>query len=263
MLKTPKKSLGQNFLIDNNISELLVNLGEINCNSNVLEIGPGTGNLTRKIIKKRPKKLILVEKDKFLAEQLNKEIQGNFKLISDDILKIDEEEIFEKNLIIFGNLPYNISTQILTKFIKNQKINLTCKKYIFMFQKEVADRILAKTNDKEYGRLSIISNWRMNITKIKEINPTSFFPVPKVKSTILIFEPKKKFFKILYPKNLEFITQTFFSYRRKMIKKPLQKLFGNIEKISKKLNIDINNRPQNLTPEMYFKICKEYENLFC
>ena len=261
MLKPPKKSLGQNFLIDNNISELLVNLGEIDCNSNVLEIGPGTGNLTNKIIKKKPKKLILVEKDKFLSEQLSKNIQGNFKIINDDILNIDEEKIFEKNLTIFGNLPFNISTQILARFIKNHKINLSCKKYIFMFQKEVADRILAQTNEKEYGRLSIISNWRMNITKIKEINPKSFFPSPKVKSTILVFKPKKKFFKISKPENLEFITQTFFSYRRKMIKKPLKSIFGNIEKISKKLNININDRPQNLAPEMYFRICKEYEDL--
>ena len=100
-------------------------------------------------------------------------------------------------MIIFGNLPYNISTQILAKWIKHKNLNSICKKFILMFQKEVADRILASTNQKNYGRLSILSSWRLNIKKIKEISPQSFFPSPKVKSTILliIYKLDKKWYK--------------------------------------------------------------------
>ncbi len=101
----------------------------------------------------------------------------------------------------------------------------------------------------------------MNIKKIKEISPNSFYPSPKVRSTILLFEPKKSFFDLKNPKNLEYITGIFFNQKRKMVKKPLRKIFGNIKEISEKLKININERPQKLSPNMYFKICKEYENL--
>ena len=131
-----------------------------------------------------------------------------------------------------------------------------------MFQKEVADRILAKTGEKQYGRLSILCSWKMNIRKIKEVSPHSFYPSPKVKSTILLFEPKKNFFQIKNPQNLEFVTSTFFGQKRKMIKKPLKTIFNNIDKISNKLKINTNERPQNLSPYLYFQICKEYEDLF-
>ena len=256
----PKKSLGQNFLIDNNIIELITNLGEISDKDIVLEVGPGTGNLTNNILRKNPKKLIVVEKDKNLATLLLKKFEKKINLINEDILNIYEEKLTSKPMIIFGNLPYNISTQILVKWIKLKNLNNICKKFILMFQKEVADRIIADSNDKKYGRLSILSSWRLNIKKIKDINPNSFFPSPKVKSTILLFEPKKEFFKFNDPKNLEYITNIFFNQRRKMIKKPINKLFRDTSVISKKFDLDLKKRPQNLSPEIYFQICKEYEN---
>ena len=135
-----------------------------------------------------------------------------------------------------------------------------CKRFILMFQKEVADRILAKCNSKNYGRLSIISSWKMNIIKITDINPGNFSPPPKVKSSLLLFEPKNNHFKINNPKNLEHITNIFFSQRRKMIKKPLKILFENYEKVSKDLSLDLNLRPQNLSNVTYYKICSYYEN---
>ena len=128
-----------------------------------------------------------------------------------------------------------------------------------MFQKEVADRIIAKTNTKNYGRLSILSNWRMKIDKIFDIEPESFNPAPKVRSTLLVLVPKNKFYNFKDPKNLEHVTNIFFSQRRKMIKKPLKILFKNYEEISKKLNLDLNLRPQNLDHITYYKICELYE----
>jgi len=258
----PKRSLGQNFLIDKNIINLIVDIEKIKKNDVIIEVGPGTGNLTKEILSKKPKKLILIEKDKNLSKELLYKFKDNVSLINEDILKVNEEKLSKEQVIIFGNLPYNISTQILAKWIKLKNLNLICKKLILMFQKEVADRIIADVGFKNYGRLSILSSWRMNIRKIKDVSPASFFPSPKVKSTILLMEPKKKFFKIKEPKNLEFITKVFFNQRRKMIKKPLNLIFNNAYNIANKLNLNLNDRPQNLSPSIYFKICEEYENLF-
>ena len=166
MENRPKKNLGQNFLIDKNIINLIVDLGKINQNDNVLEVGPGTGNLTEAILLKKPKKLIVIEKDKSLALVLEKKFKNKITIINDDILKINENDIAIKPMTIYGNLPYNISTQILSKWIKNSNFNNIAKNLILMFQKEVADRITANTNEKNYGRLSILSCWKMKIKKL-------------------------------------------------------------------------------------------------
>ena len=161
----PKKSLGQNFLTDKNIIQSIINVGNITKESVVLEVGPGTGNLTEFILKKKPKKIFVVEKDKNLVNLLNKKFKEKINIINEDILKFKLNSISNENLIIYGNLPYNISTEILIKWIAEQEKFLSCEKLILMFQKEVADRILAKTNSKNYGRLSIISNWKLDIKK--------------------------------------------------------------------------------------------------
>ena len=255
-----KKSLGQNFLIDKKILKLIVNLVSIEGKS-ILEIGPGTGNLTSLILKEKPKEFCVIEKDNDLAEKLSNHYNNKIKIINEDILRINENLLFSEKITVFGNLPYNISTQILAKWIKISKLEQFCKKFILMFQKEVADRIIADTNTKDYGRLSILSNWKMEIEKIIDIEPNSFKPSPKVKSTLLTMVPKKNFYKIKNVKNLEHITNVFFSQRRKMIKKPLKFLFGNHEKITNKLSLNLNLRPQNLDSVTYYKICEIYENL--
>ena len=258
MLVRAKKSLGQNFLIDENILKEIVNLGNIESKSQVIEIGPGTGNLTKEILKKNPKDLILIEKDRFLIDKLNSLFSDKAKIINSDFLELKNQINFN-NTIIFGNLPYNVSTQILTKLINLNKTNNNFLKLILMFQKEVADRIIAKPDTNNYGRLSIISQWKLDIEKLKDINENCFRPKPKVKSTILIFKPKNNFFKIKNSKNLEHVTNIFFSLRRKMIKKPLSILFNNYDMVSKKLNLNINDRPQKLSPLKFYEICREYE----
>jgi len=261
VLTKPKKSLGQNFLIDNNILQKIVNAVPINKSNEILEIGPGTGNLTDYLIKKNPKKIFVIEKDNNLAFLLDEKFKNKINIINDDILKISENLISKEKLIVFGNLPYNISTKILSKWITSINKNFWFSKLILMFQKEVADRIIAKINTSNYGRLSILANWKLDIKKIMNIGPNSFFPKPRVESSLLIFSPKNNFFKIKNPKNLEIITRVFFNQRRKMIKKPFNQIFKNSDQIAKKLNIDLNLRPQNLSPDTYYKIAKEYENL--
>tara|TARA_B100000767_G_C19664889_1_gene492641 strand:+ start:120 stop:908 length:789 start_codon:yes stop_codon:yes gene_type:complete len=255
-----KKSLGQNFLIDRNVLEQIVDTVEIK-NKEVLEIGPGSGNLTSHILKKSPKKLYVIEKDNDLSLMLSEKFNNEIDIINDDVLKIKEENISKEKLIVFGNLPYNISTEILSKWIVNLNKNFWFENLILMFQKEVADRIIAKHNTSNYGRLSILSNWKLNVKKILDIKPESFQPKPKIVSSLLFFTPKKNFFELNEAKNLEMITRIFFNHRRKMIKKPFNQIFRNAKDVSDKFDIDLKLRPQNLQPELYYKLTEEYENL--
>ena len=257
--KRAKKSLGQNFLVDENILKKIVEINIINSETEIIEIGPGTGNLTDYLIKKNPKKIFAIEKDKELSKNLLNKYFGKAEIINEDILKFFNYKIFNKNTIIIGNLPYNISSQILVKFILDN--NFSFKALIFMFQKEMANRILAKVNSKDYGRLSILSNWRFQIEKLFDIKPSSFSPRPKVESSLLLFRDKIQRFHFRDSKNLEKITRIFFMHRRKMIKKPYNQLFNNNTNIASKIGIDLNSRPQNLDFEKYFQLTKEYEEL--
>mgnify|MGYP001370788858 FL=1 len=257
----PKKSLGQNFLIDKSVIERICNSGSITENNNILEIGPGTGNLTEFILQRKPKKFHVIEKDERLIKNLKERFDKKLTIINHDILDYDLKLLSDKDLVIFGNLPYNISSQILANFINYSYSEFSYKKLVLMFQKEVADRILAKDNSKNYGRLSIFSSWKLNIKKIMDINPSSFYPKPKVMSSLLIFEPKINFIKFKNSKNLEHITNVFFNQRRKMIKKPLNILFKDPKKVVDELSLDINLRPQNLKKDTFYKICLIYEKL--
>jgi len=255
-----KKSLGQNFLIDREVLEKIVSITDI-ANKDVLEIGPGSGNLTTYILKQKPKKLYVVEKDDDLAILLKEKFDTEIEIINDDILKVSEDKISDQKLSVFGNLPYNISTEILSKWILNIGSNFWFESLVLMFQKEVADRIISEFNNSKYGRLSILASWKLNVKKIIDIKPQSFSPRPKIDSSLLLFTPKENFFELKDPKNLEKITRIFFSQRRKMLKKPFNQVFTNGKEVAEKFGIDLNLRPQNLKPETYFKLVKEYEDL--
>jgi len=255
-----KKSLGQNFLIDRNILKIISEVTSIK-DKIILEIGPGTGNLTSFILKKKPKKFIVIEKDNDLASNIAEIFKDQLNIINDDVLNVDENSLASEKITVFGNLPYNISTEILSRWIINLKNDFWFDRLVLMFQKEVADRIIAKFNSSYYGRLTILSNWKLNIEKICDIKPESFSPRPKIDSSLLVFSPKENFFKINDPKNLEKITRVFFNHRRKMIKKPYNQLFNGNQKVLDKLKIDLSLRPQNLNFETYYKLTNEFENL--
>ncbi|MDC0915298.1 16S rRNA (adenine(1518)-N(6)/adenine(1519)-N(6))-dimethyltransferase RsmA [Candidatus Pelagibacter sp.] len=255
-----KKSLGQNFLIDRNIIDKIAKTVSIEGNE-VLEIGPGTGNLTKEILKNNPSKMYLVEKDNFLAANLKDIIDERVKIFNEDILKFDENLLSKNKIIVFGNLPYNISTEILSTWITKLKNDYWFSDLILMFQKEVADRIIAQFNTSTYGRLSILANWRLKINKICDVSPESFSPRPKIQSSLIHFTPKKNFAEIKDPLNLEKITRIFFSHRRKMLKKPFNQIFNGNTHILNKFNIDLSLRPQNLDFDTYYKLTIEYEKL--
>ena len=220
MIFKAKKSLGQNFLVDQNILMLIANSTKIEKNDEIVEIGPGTGNLTEFLLKKNPKKMHLIEKDENLANLLKNKFSKSLNVINEDVLKFSKKNLLSNESIIFGNLPYNISSQILVKFIIN-KNKFKFKKLIFMFQKELSDRILAKVNSSNYGRFSILANWKFKIEKVIDIKPNSFLPKPKILSSLLIFNPKTPLINFKNPENLEYVTKIFFNQRRKKIKKPI------------------------------------------
>ena len=255
-----KKSLGQNFLIDFNIVKKIVNLVNIK-SKNIIEIGPGKGAITDEIIKKNPKSLLLIEKDDNLYKELDMKFSSKkkIKIFNSDILKFDLEKKIKKNSIIFGNLPYNISSQILVKILRFNKWPPNLTDMIFMFQKELAEKIIAKYQSSDYGRLSILSSYRLNIVKKFLVSPNCFFPKPKINSMIIHLRPKKeKIFKINEVTNLEKITNILFSNKRKMINKNIKKILSrkNIESID---GLKLHLRPANLKPEIYYKITELFE----
>ena len=262
-MQYPKKSLGQNFLTDLNIISKIINSAKI-YNQNILEIGPGKGALTDQILEKNPKSLTLIEKDISLFNILKLKYANikNIKIFNKDILKFDFEKKLENQTIIFGNLPYNISSQILVKIIKFKKWPPNYNKLILMFQKEMADRISGEHGSSKYGRLSILTKYRLNILKKFNVSPNCFFPKPKVVSTVICFEPKKIVYNnIKNIENLEKITNIFFSNKRKMINKSMNKIFKSKKILDLIKNIDLTCRPSELQPEKYFEITKMFEDL--
>ncbi len=257
----PKKSLGQNFLKNKEILSNIIKCGDISKEDIILEIGPGTGNLTEMIIEKNPNYFVVVEKDKHLSVLLKQKFGKKIEVVNKDILDCYNNFEFKKPIKVFGNLPYNISTKILISFIKIHNLKNKFKKFIFVFQKEVADRILSEENNKDYGRLSILTSWKMEKQKEIDINPTFFYPKPKVWSTLITLTPKLEIENINKVKHLEHITNIFFNQRRKMIKKPMKELFKDFENVAKILKIDLSLRPQNLSLNKYLEICKMYEDL--
>ena len=257
----PKKSLGQNFLIDKNIIKKIINLSNIQ-NRHVIEIGPGNGELTDEIINNKPKSITLIEKDFDLSKKLQKKYSENKNLIifNNDVLKFDLEKIIKKESMIIGNLPYNISSQILVKMIKFKKWPPDFFDLIFMFQKELGEKIIGLYQTPNYGRISILANSRLKVINNFFVSPNCFRPKPKITSMVIHFKPKSTLLSIKDILNLEEVTKIFFSNKRKMINKNIKKLFT--QKQIKSLNqLDLKSRPTELNPEMYYKITKLYEKI--
>ena len=258
-MRFAKKSLGQNFLTDKNIIKKIINLIEIK-NKDIIEIGPGEGDLTEEILKKKPKSLSIIEKDFNLFEKLKLKYFKNkiIKIYNADILKFDIEKIVKKNSAIFGNLPYNISSQILVKILKFSKWPPKFNDLILMFQKELGDKILGQYQSSNYGRLSILSNYRLNTLGKFLVSPNCFFPKPKVNSLVIHFQPKINLFNIKKIENLEKITNILFSNKRKMINKNIKKILKNKE-ILKITGLKLNFRPSEIKPEIFYKITELFE----
>ena len=248
------KSLGQNFLFDLNLTDKIVKNSEPICPT-VIEIGPGPGGLTRSILKKKPNVLYTIDKDKQSEKMLTdikKIYRDNLIIITDDALHYPIWELGDSPRQVIANLPYNTGTKMLTSWLKHiQHFDLLT----LMFQKEVADRIVAKQGSKNYGRLSILTNWLTKSKKLFDIPSEAFIPRPKVTSSVIQLKPLHKPLYDVSFKSIEKITQMAFSQRRKMIKTSLKKINGQI--ILKELNISPNLRPENLSIIDFCKIAEK------
>ena len=248
-----KKSLGQNFITDENFLKKLSSLIITNKNSLIVEIGPGRGALTKELIKKNISQLSIIEKDDNLIDNLKKFSKEfkNLEVIHYDALKIDYNEFLKKNSIIVGNLPFNISTKLLMNWVFLDKWPPFYNKMYLMFQKEVAERILAKNGTKEYGRLSVITQSRCDVKKLIVAKSKIFNPQPKVDGVVLEFTPHKETLDMNI-NNLEIIVKRAFSQRRKRIKTTLSPYIHYLDSLS----IDCSLRPENLSIKQYCDLAR-------
>ena len=251
-----KKKFGQNFLLNLELCKQICKLEKIK-NKNILEVGPGNMALTDNIIKEKPKKFFALEIDTDLVNKYRDNNLSKF-IINEDALKIDELNLFNKEKFrIISNLPFNISSELLIKWIKIQNNHNCIESMTLMFQKELAERLTAKHNSKKYGRITILSTAFFNIEKKIHVNKANFDPVPKVDAQVLKFTPHKinKIRKEDFS-NLEKITFNFFNERRKKNKKKIEKIFNEKQIMNNNLDKYFSLRPENLDKDIYFSLAK-------
>ncbi len=255
----PKKKFGQNFLTDQTVIERIISTAGQLEDKSILEIGGGSGNLTKHLLNAKPKKLLVIEIDKDYIKVLRKILDSkNVQtiLISKDILQTDIYSYFSEPPVIFGNLPYNISTKILAKLLEPRKDKKNWEKLLLMFQLEVAKRIVATPNTNEYGRLSLFSQFHSHPSLEFHIPKNSFFPVPKVESALVKFQKNVKNYDEVNTVLFQEIIKKSFQGRRKMIKNTLKKSYSNISSILEKCNIPDTSRPENITLQQFFELTK-------
>ena len=254
-----KKSLGQNFLLDMNITDKIIRSSLEAQNKKdfsgqcVYEIGPGPGGLTRAILKANPDKLTVIEMDTRCIEIMN-ELKNQYgdtmQIVEGDALKypFDEASNLPKNIV--SNLPYNISVPLLLGWIKNME---QFNSLTLMFQKEVAERITAEPNNKNYGRISVMAQLTCKIKTLFNLNPNCFVPAPKIWSTVLLFQPFQQIPSIETLNKVEKLTEQAFGQRRKMLRQSLKSI-PNLADLCAKAEIDVTARAENLTPQQYLTL---------
>ncbi len=261
---TPKKKFGQNFLTDKSIVEkIILSAGNIE-NKSIIEIGGGSGNLTKYLLKAKPKKLLVIEIDKDYNKILGKVLEDSSietKLISDDILNTDIYRYFSEPPIIFGNLPYNISTKILVRLLTEKNGPPKWDKLLLMFQLEVANRIVAKPHTKQYGRLSLLSQFYSFPSLKFQISKNSFFPVPKVESALVKFKKNCTNYGKYNQELFQDVIKQSFQSRRKMLKNTLKNNYGDIFELMKLCGIAEDSRPENVTLKQFCELTKAIEEV--
>ncbi len=248
-----KKRLGQHFLNNQEILQKICSIRNLNSES-ILEIGPGMGSLTKKILECNPKKLLVIEKDISLEpylESIKKKHSDKLKIIFGNALEIDLVDIFNEKIVLIANLPYNVASTLIINWLQNLEI---FKSIIVMVQKEVAERFIAKVNSKQYGRISVLIQIFCDIKKKFDVSPDNFFPKPKVESSVIEIIPKENI-KVDY-KKIDKVLKLSFLHRRKTIKNNFKKKNIDTKKLPFDNDILDNLRPQEISPEKYLKLTK-------
>lgn len=255
-----KKSLGQNFLLNESLTDKIVDFAGDLKDKRVMEIGPGPGGLTRSILKQNPEKLVVIDMDERCIEAL-KELQqepdykDKLELVHGDALLINETDYLAPKIKLISNLPYNIGTVLLFKWLDKAEI---FESLTLMFQKEVAERICAKPRTKDYGRVSIMAQFLCETKKHFDVKPTAFVPPPKVMSSVISLYPREKLpAEGVDIKKLSRLCKLLFGSRRKVIRSTLKNVAVNGKEVLEKLGINDGKRPEELTVEEFAKISKE------
>lgn len=258
-----KKNLGQNFLKDKNIVDKIVNSIEYKENNVVIEIGPGSGALTKELLKKVDN-AILYEIDTRLEKILTKELAGynNYKLIFIDFLEADIQEDLDKysydNLYIVANLPYYVTTPIINKIVSEK---ISAKEIVIMVQKEVGDRLSAVPGSREYGGLTVMLNYYFNIEKIINVSKNSFIPKPKVDSAVIKLTRKESVEPLKDIAIFDKLVKDSFRFKRKTIKNNLNNYdLNKIDKILKKYGYNLNSRSEMLPYNIFVEIANELKS---
>lgn len=258
------KALGQNFLLNQNITDKIIrssldkqSLADFS-GALVFEIGPGPGGLTRAILKANPDKLTVIEMDSrcvTIMEELQAKTGRVISIENADALKYQFQTSGLPTHII-SNLPYNISVPLLIKWL----YQIDCYKSLtLMFQKEVADRILAPTRCKDYGRVSVLAQLQCKISRLFDLNPECFVPAPKIWSSVLLFQPQSKTLSSQQIASIEKLTSMAFAQRRKMIRQSLKSL-PNLESACLAAGVELTARPEEITPEQFLILADNIKN---
>ena len=258
----PKKSLSQNFLLDLNLTKKISDSVSNLESCDILEIGPGPGALTRSLLSLGARKVVVIEKDsQFLRplQEISNFYPGRLTIIHGDVLSLELEQMLRPPIKIVSNLPYNIGTKILLNYLTVETWPPFWDSLTFMFQEEVANRLVALPKTKSYGRLSIITQWRSNVKILFKVPASAFTPVPKVDSAVIQISPSKQAHFKTNHQTLQRVVKLAFSQRRKMLRQSLKKLHPEILTILPKVGIDPQSRPEELSIEQFCGLARIIE----
>ncbi|TNB47307.1 16S rRNA (adenine(1518)-N(6)/adenine(1519)-N(6))-dimethyltransferase RsmA [Martelella lutilitoris] len=252
-----KKALGQNFLLDLNLTQKIARTAGDLEGTHVIEVGPGPGGLTRAILSLGAERLTVIERDSRCLpalEEIAGHYPGRLEIIEGDALKVDFAEIAGGRPIrIIANLPYNVGTQLLVNWLLPKAWSPYWQSLTLMFQKEVAQRIVAEPGDSHYGRLGVLAGWRTEARIAFDVPPQAFTPPPKVTSSVVHLTPRAKPIAV-EAAALEKITQAAFGQRRKMLRQSLKSLGG--EALLQKADIDPTRRAETLSVEEFCTLAR-------
>jgi 16S rRNA (adenine1518-N6/adenine1519-N6)-dimethyltransferase len=245
-----KKSLGQNFLLDLNLTRKIARAAGPLEDSTIYEVGPGPGGLTRALLMEGARRVTAIERDERCLpalEEISAAFPGRLEIISNNALKIDETQLLRAPVRIAANLPYNIGSALLVKWLTGEEWPPFWQSATLMFQREVAERIVAKPGSKSYGRLSVLSQWRTRAKILFDVSPRAFTPPPKVTSSILRLEPLAEPVAPARLADLEAVTAAAFGQRRKMLRQSLKSLVSDTEAFIRAAGLDPTERAEQFS----------------
>jgi len=255
-----KRSLGQNFLLDLNLTRKIARAAGPLDDSTIYEVGPGPGGLTRALLMEGARRVVAIERDERCLpalEEIAAAFPGRLEIISDDALKIDETKHLQAPVRIAANLPYNIGSALLVKWLTSETWPPFWQSATLMFQREVAERLVAKPGSKAYGRLSILTQWRAKAKILFDVSPRAFTPPPKVTSSIVRLEPLAEPVAPARLADLEAVTAAAFGHRRKMLRQSLKSLAPDTEDFIRAAGLDPTQRAEQLSVSDFAALARQ------